>query len=56
MPYGLLIFIAGLVTYFVTDEDTLAKWLMGIGGGIFLLGVLFFISILVGVIKMNKSW
>ena len=55
MPWGLLIFIAGLVVYFVTEFNTLGVILMAVGGGIFLLGVLFFVAVLIGVVKMNKS-
>lgn len=52
MPWGLLIFVAGLVTYFVTEYDTLGMILMGVGGALFLIGVLFFLSVLFLVKKL----
>lgn len=55
MPWGLLIFIAGLVTYFVTEYDQLGVILMAIGGFLFLIGIIFFILVFAGAMKMSKS-
>jgi hypothetical protein len=55
MPWGLLIFIAGLVTYFVTEYDQLGVILMAIGGGLFVLGVIFFILVFAGAMRMTKD-
>lgn len=54
MPWGLLIFIAGLVTLFVTEYDTLGYILMGIGGVLFLLGLILFIVVARAAMKRTR--
>lgn len=56
MPWGLLIFIAGLVTYFVTEYDTLGAILMGLGIVFVLIGILFMIFTLRAVSKMGSTF
>jgi hypothetical protein len=52
----LLILIAGLIVYFVTEYDTLGIVLSIIGGVLFALQVLFFAIMAVAAVRTNRSY